>query len=511
MEKCKYCEAELEENSTVCPNCGKDNAEPETVVAPVPEAVEEAAAEVVQAEEAPAEAQAEAPAAEEAVEPALDMKEGESTQKVSAGKVALYTALIIVIAAVLIALVVSSIKKQGPTGDNVDIDTTPAQTVTEPVETTEATIPADGNPDDVTCKGTYTDTDDAVVAASDTVIANVGDYTLTNGELQIFYWLGVQQFLSSYGSYLDYVGLDLSRDMATQPCSMAEGLTWQQYFLHSALNNWCRYQALAAESEINNVPVEEEFQAWLETLPDEVEAVAKQYNFADAEDFLKRNYGAAATMDNFKAYYTVCEHGSEYYLKTQDSFEVDDAAVEAYFAEHAAQYEEGGLTKDTSVVDVRHILVFPEGATNETIRTETFADEAWAAGEKKAQEILSTWQAGEKTEESFAALANEKSEDAGSNTNGGLYTGVSEGQMVQAFNDWIFDTERQVGDTDIVKTEFGYHVMYFSGKTPVWQDYAKSDLIQELSDQFLEDVMSRYEMKVDYSAIKLANVELGAA
>jgi len=27
MEKCKFCEAELEEESTLCPQCGKDNAE----------------------------------------------------------------------------------------------------------------------------------------------------------------------------------------------------------------------------------------------------------------------------------------------------------------------------------------------------------------------------------------------------------------------------------------------------------------------------------------------------
>ena len=33
--------------------------------------------------------------------------------------------------------------------------------------------------------------------------------------------------------------------------------------------------------------------------------------------------------------------------------------------------------------------------------------------------------------------------------------------MVTAFNDWCFDEARQPGDTGIVETNYGYHVMYF--------------------------------------------------
>ena len=59
MEKCKFCGAELEENSSVCPDCGKDNAlqtdapAEETVTAPE---AERASAE---AQDAPAEEQKE--------------------------------------------------------------------------------------------------------------------------------------------------------------------------------------------------------------------------------------------------------------------------------------------------------------------------------------------------------------------------------------------------------------------------------------------------------------------
>ena len=123
-------------------------------------------------------------------------------------------------------------------------------------------------------------------------------------------------------------------------------------------------------------------------------------------------------------------------------------------------------------MDVRHILILPEGATVETVTTEEFSDEAWAAGEQKAQEILDRWLSGDKTEDSFATLANENSADTGSNTNGGLYKQVYKNKMVTGFNDWCFDESRKAGDTGIVENDgnyIGYHVMYFVGTDdPYW-------------------------------------------
>ena len=123
----------------------------------------------------------------------------------------------------------------------------------------------------------------------------------------------------------------------------------------------------------------------------------------------------------------------------------------------------------TELVNVRHILVSYEGGTtDETTGTTTYSDEEKAKAKTAAEEILAAFNAGEKTEEAFAALATEKTTDTGSKENGGLYENVYPGQMVTAFNDWCFDSARKTGDTGIVETEYGYHVMYFvgnSGKT----------------------------------------------
>lgn len=97
--------------------------------------------------------------------------------------------------------------------------------------------------------------------------------------------------------------------------------------------------------------------------------------------------------------------------------------------------------------------------------------------EAKAQEILAQWQTGDATAQSFGALAEEYSADGGSNTNGGLYENVLKGVMVTEFNDWIFDETKQPGDTGIVKTTNGYHVMYLDGEgNAAWKVNAENAL-----------------------------------
>ena len=94
----------------------------------------------------------------------------------------------------------------------------------------------------------------------------------------------------------------------------------------------------------------------------------------------------------------------------------------------------------TNLVNVRHILVSFQGDAQED---GTYSDETKEAARTSAEEILNQWKSGDATEDSFAALANEKSTDGGSNTNGGLYENVFPGQMVAAFSDWCFDSDRK--------------------------------------------------------------------
>ena len=136
--------------------------------------------------------------------------------------------------------------------------------------------------------------------------------------------------------------------------------------------------------------------------------------------------------------------------------------------------------------NVRHILIRAE-ANDEGVYT----DEAKAAAKARAEEILAEYENGEKTEESFAALAEQYSEDTGSNTNGGLYENVAKGQMVEEFDAFCF-ADHQSGDTGIVYGESGsyagYHVMYYVGEGMLYSDYlADTELRNDAASAWIEE------------------------
>lgn len=420
-------------------------------------------------------------------------------KKATPGKVALAVAAVVVLAAALIAIVMMGF------GVNETEESTTA--AVEVVETVEATIPTDGNPDDETAKGTYTASDAEVIAAADTVVARMGEYELTNGQLQVYYWMEVQSFLSTYGNYAIYFGLDVSQPLDTQVCGLSDnGETWQQFFLAGALNTWQNHQALAAEAELANYEMDAAMQEELANIPASMEENAILYGFESVEALLAYNVGNAATMDDYLHFMGLYYPGVLYYNAQVEADAPSEAEIEAYFDENVESYEASGLTKDARYVDVRHVLIMPEGADSSTIRTETFDEAAWEASRIKAEELLETWEQGDKSEDSFAALAVEYSQD-GSASSGGLYTDVTEGQMVTAFNDWCFDETRKYGDYGLVETEFGYHLMFFVDSRPMWKEYAESDLINERANQLLNDTIAKYPMEVEFDKVLLAYVD----
>jgi len=127
------------------------------------------------------------------------------------------------------------------------------------------------------------------------------------------------------------------------------------------------------------------------------------------------------------------------------------------------------------LANVRHILAaFEGGSYDSTTGLTTYSDEEKAAAKTLADEIYAEWKNGAATEDSFAALANEKSDD-GDGTTGGLYENVYPGQMVPAFENWCFDGHKP-GDTGIVETEYGYHIMFYCGDSETtYRDYLISN------------------------------------
>lgn len=107
---------------------------------------------------------------------------------------------------------------------------------------------------------------------------------------------------------------------------------------------------------------------------------------------------------------------------------------------------------DVNVGTVRHLLVAFEEDDDGNV-----TDEAKAAAKEEAEKLLAQYLAGELTEEAFTALIKENSDD----TEDGLYSDVTpDSGYVTAFSEWA-TADHEVGDVEIVETEYGYHIMYY--------------------------------------------------
>ena len=138
---------------------------------------------------------------------------------------------------------------------------------------------------------------------------------------------------------------------------------------------------------------------------------------------------------------------------------------------------------DYHPVTVRHILVEDEAT---------------------AEEILADFKAGDATESDFATLAATKSTDSGTASNGGLVSNMRKGAYVQPFEDWSFDPSRQSGDTGIVESDYGFHVMYFveTNELPYWEYKAtntlKSSAVNDWYDAITDGVTAEQLDAIEY-------------
>ena len=130
----------------------------------------------------------------------------------------------------------------------------------------------------------------------------------------------------------------------------------------------------------------------------------------------------------------------------------DATCVESSGTYYVAIFESRD-THDYALPNVRHILISVSDTTDE---------EAMATAKETAEKLLAEYEAGEHTEDAFAAIGDAAYAD-GTAAESARYEDITPGQMVEPFENWCFEDGRQVGDTGIVESTYGYHVMYFSG------------------------------------------------
>ena len=419
----------------------------------------------------------------------------------------------VVVAAALVLILTLKPKTVSP-----DAEQPGDATISEPADTpdgTDSTQPDDQTPAEDGQTGEQADgeqTEPAGNGVSYTVeadaltedvlnreIAVCGDDHLTNRELPYYYWQQYYTLMNNYGSYASYF-IDTSTPFDQQMCMFDDTRTWQQYFLQGAITNYENVTAIWLEARLAGFQLSQEDQDYLDDLDNQITVAAASYSYGSADEYLQMAYGPAATLSSYHDFVERQITASSYLQVLVDAKTYTEDDISKYYDDNAESYAGNGIEKsDVKMVNVRHILIQPEG---EKDSDGNYSDEAKAAAKAEAERILALWQA-DPTEDNFKTLALEYNQDPGSKDNGGLYEDFQPGKMVTEFNDLCFDESRQPGDCEIVETTHGYHIIYFIGQTETraWFDTAKDDMASAAAGEKITELKTKYPVEFNFNNV----------
>lgn len=383
-------------------------------------------------------------------------------------------------------------------------------------------------------------------ADPDAVVATIGDKTLTNAELQVFYWAAVAAHCEN-----EDVKPDLRAPLVWQKCPLDDSVeNWEQFFLQKAVDTWHGVQALTLQGD-NETPAREERYApdealheeymtdkpataflygydetyrintlhkeFIDELPALLDKLAKELGFSGGEDLAQAAFGTteAAVLEAAEIY----NRGYSYYtnlsyLLADEKEAEEEAAKEAAEAEKKDAEETPKTVNGTPLVTFRQILLrpehpkwYPKKQQEKDIQVEysvdalgkvTCVETGWTNCMNDAKNLLHSWDVGFMSSEyTFAQLAYERSADEGSQLHGGYYANVPKGEVLPELEEWLFDPAREPEDTTCIRTEYGVHILYFCEGTTAEQK-AETDA-QTASDleAVIEHAKELYPMEAD--------------
>ena len=306
-----------------------------------------------------------------------------------------------------------------------------------------------------------TDTTAATTAAMPVVLPAIATSTVTIDGKTVsaaeydFYYYSNYRTYAQYASYgaVPTVAADGSIDL-TAVCALSKDgtQTWGDYIKESAKKQLQDVYILTNYAAAAGVTTTAADQKTIDGFYTSVQKNADSFGLT-VDEYLTTLYGASvnkASLDPIIGRYLLA---SDYMSSLQSAYTFTDAEMQAFYTANKDTY------KDIDVPTVRHILFLaPVAASGYTDAT----PEELAAAKALAESTLAKI----KSYDDMVTIGDAAYAD-GSAYESAEYS-VTVGSMVASFEDWCYDAARKPGDTGIVQTEYGYHVMYYVKTQKDW-------------------------------------------
>ena len=296
-----------------------------------------------------------------------------------------------------------------------------------------------------------------------TYLATHETYVVINGEevnkveFDYVYNTSKNNYITQYGSYLSYFGLDTSKDLSTQMYS--DTLTWQDYFEQNAVESLKQNKALMAEAKAAGFTYDttDEYNTFKET----IKTSAASAGISEKE-YVRSIYGSYATMGRIEEYVKNDMVMNAYYQKLQEDNAPSDDEIQSYYEENKATYDsvdyrlttiEADLpTEPTELADpVEETAADTTGTTDGTAATDSTQDTAYQPSDAEIAKAM----------EDAKVLADDAEQTVAKD--GEAHENEKKSSVNYLISDWLFDDARKAGDTTVITNDNShcYYVVAF--------------------------------------------------
>ena len=296
-----------------------------------------------------------------------------------------------------------------------------------------------------------------------TYLATHETYVVINGEevnkveFDYVYNTSKNNYITQYGSYLSYFGLDTSKDLSTQMYS--ETLTWKDYFEQNAVESLKQNKALMAEAKAAGFTYDttDEYNTFKETIKTSAAAAG-----VSDKEYVRSIYGSYATMGRIEEYVKNDMVMNAYYQKLQEDNAPGDDEIQSYYEENKATYDsvdyrlttiEADLpTEPTELADpVEETAADTTGTTDGTAATDTTQDTAYQPSDAEIAKAM----------EDAKVLADDAEQTVAKD--GEAHENEKKSSVNYLISDWLFDDARKAGDTTVITNDNShcYYVVAF--------------------------------------------------
>ena len=296
-----------------------------------------------------------------------------------------------------------------------------------------------------------------------TYLATHETYVVINGEevnkveFDYVYNTSKNNYITQYGSYLSYFGLDTSKDLSTQMYS--DTLTWQDYFEQNAVESLKQNKALMAEAKAAGFTYDttDEYNTFKETIKTSAAAAG-----VSDKEYVRSIYGSYATMGRIEEYVKNDMVMNAYYQKLQEDNAPSDDEIQSYYEENKATYDsvdyrlttiEADLpTEPTELADpVEETAADTTGSTDGTAATDSTQDTAYQPSDAEIAKAM----------EDAKVLADDAEQTVAKD--GEAHENEKKSSVNYLISDWLFDDARKAGDTTVITNDNShcYYVVAF--------------------------------------------------